>query len=130
MSPLTVFLGRVLGLFCLLMCVVLVARPRMSLAAIESMMENPGLTLIAGISTTAGGAAMVVGHNVWSEGALPVAVTVLGWLMLIKGVALMATPPHVLAAFYRALNYRAWFRPYMAVALILSTWLTLASFLA
>ena len=74
------------------------------------------------------GAAMVVGHNVWSGGALPVAVTLLGWLTLIKGVALMATPPHALTAFYHALHYPAWFRPYMTAALALSAWLTVTAF--
>jgi hypothetical protein len=129
-SPLTVFLGRFIGLSCLLMCAVLVARPRTSLETISSMMESPGLMLVTGIFTMAGGAAMVVGHNIWSGGALPVAVTLLGWLTLIKGIALMAMPPRALVAFYRALNYPVWFRPYMAVALAFSAWLTLTAFLA
>jgi hypothetical protein len=130
MASMTVFLGRFIGLACLLMCAVLVARPRTSLAAISSIMESPGLILVTGIFTIAGGAAMVVGHNVWSGGALPVAVTLLGWLTLIKGIALMAMPPRTLSAFYRALNYPAWFRPYMALALAFSAWLTLTAFLA
>jgi hypothetical protein len=130
MSPLTIFLGRFIGLSCLLMCAVLAARPRTSLAAISSMMASPGLVLVTGIFTTAGGAAMVVGHNVWSGGALPVVVTLLGWLTLIKGTALMAMPPQALIAFYRLVNYPAWFRPYMAVASAFSAWLALTAFLA
>jgi hypothetical protein len=130
MPSLTVFLGRFIGLSCLLMCAVLVARPRTSLEEISSMMESPGLILVTGIFIMAGGAAMVVGHNVWSGGALPVAVTLLGWLTLIKGIALMAMPPQALIAFYRALNYPAWFRPYMALALAFSAWLPLTAFLA
>ena len=43
MSPLTVFLGKFFGLSCLLMCAVLLARPRQTLGAIASMMESPGL---------------------------------------------------------------------------------------
>ncbi len=128
MSPLTLFLGRFLGLSCFLMCTVLVARPKASLEAISSMMESPKLILVTGILTVAVGAAMVVGHNVWSGGALPVAVTLLGWLTLIKGIALMATPPHALTTFYHALHYPAWFRPYMTAALALSAWLTVTAF--
>ena len=130
MAPLTVFLGRFIGLSCLLMCAVLVAKPRTSLEAIGAIMESPGLLMITGFVTVAGGAALVVGHTVWSGGALPVAVTLLGWLTLVKGVALMAVPPRTLAAFYRTLNYPAWFRPYMAVALAFSAWLTVTAFLA
>ena len=122
--------GRFFGLSCLLMCAVLVARPKASLEAINAMMENPGLILVTGIFTMGGGAATVVGHNVWSGGALPVAVTLLGWLTLIKGFVLMATPPRALTIFYRALHYPARFRLYMAVALAFSAWLTVAAFLA
>ncbi len=130
MSPLTVFLGRFLGLFCLLMCAVLLVRRKASLDAINSMMESPGLLLVTGISTLAGGVAVVVGHNVWSGGALPVAVTVLGWLTLIKGIALMAMPPRALAGFYRTLRYPERFPLYMAAAFALSAWLTLTAFMA
>ena len=130
MSSLTIFLGKFFGLFCLLVCTVLMARPRASLAAIAAMMESPGLLLVTGTVILAGGVAMVVGHNVWSGGALAVTVTVLGWLTLLKGIALIATPPHALGAFYRALRYPAWFRLYMAVALLFSAWLTVIAFTA
>jgi len=130
MSPLTVFLGRFFGLSCLLMCAALFARPKESVEAIESMKESPGLVLVTGIITMIGGAAAVVGHNVWSGGALPVAVTLLGWVTLIKGVALMAAPPGALTTFYRALNYPARFRLYMAVVFAFSAWLTVTAFLA
>jgi hypothetical protein len=111
------------------MCAVLLAKPKVSLEAIASMMESPALILVTGIFTMAGGVATVVGHNVWSGGALPVAVTLLGWVTLIKGVVLMATPPHALTAFYRALHYPARFRLYMAVAFAFSAWLTVTAFL-
>lgn len=130
MSPLTIYLGKFLGVFCLLMCAAFVARPRQGLAAMDSMMQNPGLLMVTGICTLAGGAAMVVGHNVWSGGALTIAVTLLGWLTLIKGLAIMVTPPHALAGFYRTLHYPLRFRLYMAVALAFSAWLTWAAFTA
>jgi hypothetical protein len=124
------FLGRFLGLSCFLMCTVLVARPKASLESISSMMESPGLILVTGIFNIAGGAAMVVGHNVWSGGALPVAVTLFGLVdadqgrrpngdalactdRLLPGAALSGVVP-----------------PYMAAALVFSAWLTVTAFLA
>ena len=68
MSPATLFLGKFFGISCLLMCAVLVTRPKASLEAINSMMGNPGLILVTGIFTMVAGAATVVGHNVWSGG--------------------------------------------------------------
>jgi hypothetical protein len=130
MSPLTLFLGKFFGLSCLLMCAALIARPRASLDAINGMMQSPGQLLITGIMTMAAGAATIIGHNVWSGGALPVAVTLLGWLTLIKGIALMVTPPRMLVTFYRPLNDPRRFRLSMLPALVFSAWLTLTAFLA
>ena len=49
----------------------------------------------------AAGMATVIGHDVRSGGALPVVVTMLGWLMPIKGIMLMAVTSRALRAFYR-----------------------------
>ena len=130
MSPLTLFLGRFFGLFCLLLCGVLFARPKASLDAIADTMRNPGLLLMTGIVTLAAGVATVIAHNIWTGGALTVAVTLFGWLMLSKGMALMAVPPHALGVFYRVVRTPAQFRAFMAVDLALSLWLTIAAFTA
>ena len=130
MSPLTLFLGKFFGVSCLIMCAVLALRPGQTSAAINSIMESPGLLLMTGVVTVFGGTAIVVGHNVWSGGALPVTVTVLGWVTLIKGIALMVMPPRSLTAFYRVLRYPARLRLYMTAAIAFSAWLTVTAFLA
>ena len=112
------------------MCAALAARPKSALAAISSMMDQPGLLLVTGIFTTAGGAAMVVGHNLWTGGALTIAVTALGWVVLIKGFAIMAVPPPALAAFYRIVGYPRRFQLVMVVGFAASLWLTVAGFMA
>ena len=48
--------------------------------------------LFAAIVGLAMGLAMVVGHNVWSGGALPVVVTLVGWWTAIKSLALLILP--------------------------------------
>ena len=128
MSPLTLYLARVFGVFGVLMCAALVARPKASIATIQSMTTNPGLILVTGIVTMAAGVATVIGHNVWTGGALAIVVTALGWVTLIKGLALTAVPPSVLNSAYRVLHYPRIFRAVMAVALVLSAWLTWAAF--
>ena len=129
MSPLTIFLGRFFGLSCLLMCAVLVTRPKASLEAINALTANPGLILVTDIFTMAAGAAMVVGHNVWSGRVLPGGGDAARWLTLIKGVVLMAATPRALSAIYRALHYPERFRLIMAAGLAFSVWLTVTAFL-
>jgi hypothetical protein len=112
------------------MCLAFVVRPKGSLAAIQSMMESPGLIVITGIITLVAGAALVVGHNIWSGGPVAIAVTVLGWASLIKGFALIAAPPSLLASFYQLVGYPGRFRLVMALSLVFGIWLTWAAFTA
>lgn len=130
MSPLTLYLAKFIGLFCVLMTAGLAARPREFLAAVELIRASPGLILFAGVVTLAAGVACVLGHNVWSGGALALVVTVFGWATLGKGVALILLTPSELASIYRALHYPERFRAMMLVGLVASAWLTIAAFLA
>jgi hypothetical protein len=38
------------------------------------------------VISLAAGFAMIIGHNVWSGGALPITVTLVGWLILARGL--------------------------------------------
>jgi len=125
MSPLTLFLGKFLGLVTLMTCLVCMARPRATLDAANAMAENSGELLVAGIFTMAAGVATVIAHNIWSGGALPVAVTVVGWMMLIKGLALMALPPQLLLRFYSFVDSPQRFRLVLIPTTIFGAWLTL-----
>jgi hypothetical protein len=40
---------------------------------------------------------MILGHNAWSGGRLPVVVTVAGWLILAKGLLLLFVTPEALS---------------------------------
>jgi len=39
------------------------------------------------------GLALVLAHNVWSGGALPILVTIVGWISLLKGLMILILPP-------------------------------------
>ena len=130
MSPLTLYLGRLFGLSLLLMCAALAARPKTSIAAMTSIAESPGLMLVTGIVTMTAGIAAVLGHNLWSGGALPIAVTVLAWVTLLKGLALIAVPPSGMMAAYRVLHYPARLGAVMWVGAACGAALTFAAFTA
>src|SRR5215471_10798892 len=97
MSKLTVFLARLLGLFTILIVAILAYRGS---ATVEPAVANPPVMLTYGMISLAIGLAMVLGHNVWSGGALPVVVTLVGWLILAKGLLLLVIAPDALAQLY------------------------------
>ena len=71
MSRLTVFLARSIGLFTILLVAGLLVRGG---AAIETTAADGPVMLGYAIISLAMGVAMVVGHNLWSGGALPLVV--------------------------------------------------------
>jgi len=106
MSALTIFLAKLLGLYCIIVGLTMMGNRRTMIDAVNSLIRSPSLILLAGVIAVGVGLGLVVGHNIWSGGALPVVVTVIGWLSLIKGVALLAQPAGKLAKLYEALRSR------------------------
>ena len=73
-------------------------------------------------------AKIVLGHNVWSGGALTVVVTLSGWAALPKGVSLLLVPPEQMAAAYKGLGFERFFYVWMGVVLALGLLITLDAF--
>ena len=57
-----------------------------------TLVHNPPVLLMLGVITLIGGLAMVLCHNIWSGGALPIVVTLFGWSILIGGLLLLFLP--------------------------------------
>ena len=74
------------------------------------------------------------GHGARSRylvgGALPVVITLLGWLIAIRGAVLLALPQDAVIKFFEALRYEERLYVYMGVTLVLGLFLTFAGFSA
>jgi hypothetical protein len=75
---LTKFLAKLMGLWIVLTVLGIVVNSGAMIAAIDALFADPALMLISGIFTLVIGFAVVIGHNRWSGGALPVVVTLYG----------------------------------------------------
>jgi hypothetical protein len=130
MSPLTVFLAKLLGLCCIILALAMMTRKASTVATITALFGNPPLLLLVEVLCLAGGLAMIIGHNVWSGGPLPIVVTLMGWLMAIRGASLLALSPNATLREFSLWQYEQFFYFYMAGALVLGVYLTLAGFSA
>jgi len=126
MSALTVFLARLLGLFTVLIVIALVFRGP---AMVEAAVADQPVMLTYGMISLAMGLAMVLGHNVWSGGLLPVVVTLVGWLILAKGLLLLALAPDTLAHLYGRMHRGESLALYIP-SLVIGLYLTVAGFAA
>jgi vacuolar-type H+-ATPase subunit I/STV1 len=94
-----------------------------------ALLHNPPMLFVLGLITLAVGLAMILVHNVWSGGALPVIVTLVGWLTLAKSLLFLSLSPESEAAFFLSgLHYEQLFYLYATICLILGIYLTYGGF--
>jgi hypothetical protein len=127
MSP-TAFLSKLIGLFCLLYSLSMFAHREATLSAVGALATEPGALLVLGVVVLASGIAMVLGHNVWSGGALALVVTIVAWLTLLKGLFLTLLSPAGAAAYLSTMHYEQLFYVYAGVTLALGAYLTYGGF--
>jgi hypothetical protein len=116
MSRRTAFLSKLIGLFCVLYGLSAFVHRQTTVDAMERF-------VVLGL-----GLAMVLGHNLWSGGTLPVVVTIVGWLTLAKGLLLTFLAPAGALAYLSAMHYDQFFYIYAGVALLLGAYLTYGGF--
>jgi hypothetical protein len=75
MSPLTLFLAKLIGSALLIFGVAMGSRKAAIVATAKRAIHDPGMALLSGVLPLIGGLAIVLGHDIWVGGALPVAVT-------------------------------------------------------
>jgi hypothetical protein len=127
MSRLTVFLARLIGLFIILLVVAMLVRGS---AVVQSTVADAPVMLAYAMISLAIGLAMILGHDVWSGGVLPVAVTLVGWLIFAKGLLLLLLPPEALSYMFGQLRYGEHLYLYLAPSLLIGLYLAGAGFAA
>ena len=129
MSPRTLFLSKLIGLYCILIGLSMMTRGQATVETVTVLLQNPSMVLILGVITLGAGLAMVLAHNVWSGGALVVVVTLVGWMALIKSLFFLFLPHEMEAGlFLGQLHYRQLFYVYAAISLVLGVYLTYGGF--
>lgn len=130
MMPRTIFLSRLLGLYSLVIGLAMFAHRQATLETIRAMMHNGPAMYISGVIALAAGLAMVLGHNVWRGGVLPVVVTLVGWLSLIKGLAILFLSVELESCSILGRYVEQRFYLNAAIAVIVGAYLTYAGFRA
>ena len=123
MPTLTIYLARLIGLSTVLLVAALLMRGN---ALIIATVSDGPVMLVYAIFSLAAGLAMILGHNVWSGGTLPVIVTLVGWLIFAKGLVLLFVSPETLSPFLERMHYPLYVLP----ALLIGLYLTYAGFAA
>lgn len=130
MSHRTIYLGKLLGLYCLIVALVMMSRKETMVPTVKALVHEAPLLYVVSLAGMVAGLALILAHNVWSGGALAVLVTLVGWVALVKGLVFMLLPPETSVAYFEGLRYGQFFYGYMSITLLLGLYLTYASFRA
>ncbi len=128
MSRLTIYLGRLIGLFLLIVALSMLMDRDSIIEMATAILDDRALLLIVGLVALGVGLAIVIGHNVWSGGLLPIVVTLFGWSQLLRGIALLLLPAETQVAFFQLMRLEDFFYVYAGIPLVIGAYLTYAGF--
>jgi len=129
MSARTAFLGKLIGIYCILISLAMIVHKQATLQTVIDLVHNAPVLYVFGLIVVAAGLAVILSHNLWSGGALPVIITLIGWLTLAKGLLfLFLPPPAAVGILIWGSAYEQYFYVDAVFALILGIYLTYAGF--
>jgi hypothetical protein len=129
MSPRTIFLSKLFGLYYLFAALAMILHKQRFVETVTALLHDASVMFLVGILALLGGLALVLAHNVWSRGALAVVVTLIGWITLVKGLLfLFLTPEMETEVFLTNLHYAQLFYVYAAISLVLGAYLAYGGF--
>ncbi len=129
MNTQTIFLGRLIGLYCITVSIAVGVNRDATIQVVTATAQNGPVLFVFGAILVAAGLAMILSHNIWSGGALPVVVTIVAWLTLIKGLfCLIFPPPAAVGVILSGLASEPFFYLDLALVFVLGAYLTYASF--
>jgi hypothetical protein len=94
---------------------------------IARLTTHAGAPFAIGLIAIAVGLAIILGHNEWSGGALPVVVTLIGWWSLIKGLLCLFLPAGVIDGLLSGPLYNQYYYVSPVISLLVGLYLIVAS---
>ena len=130
MSQLTVYLGKLIGIFLIVVSAAMALDKDSLVEIVTALIDDRALLLIVGMAALVAGLAIVLAHNVWSGGVLPVLVTLFGWLLVIRGLVLLLVPTETFIAYFQMLRFDDLFYAYAGITFLLGLIFSYAAFSA
>jgi len=124
----TIFLGRLIGIFAIILSLSMLMHRQPFSELVIAMLQDRPLLFLIGIITAIAGLAIVLSHNVWSGGVLPVLVTLFGWITLLRGLLVLFVAPEVIVSLLDTFHFEEYSHLYAMAPLLLGLYLTYAGF--
>jgi len=83
---------------------------------------------MAGIVLLLSGLSVVLTHNIWNAGFLPLVITRIGWVLIVRGILSMFVPGDGIVRMIRWFKVEEFSWRYALLVLVIGTYLTWAGF--
>ena len=124
---LTYFLAQVFGWYLLLIGALFLFKRREFIQAATEMARSKGMLLLGGLFAALCGLLVVLSHTVWGAGPIATFVTILGWAVLLKGLAVIFLPLRVVDMWTKWSRMEKYSYIYAAVTIIAGLFLIFGS---
>ena len=88
----THFLAQSIGLLMLSVGLSLLFQKPVFMKVLDDLTANRSALFMVGLLLLLAGLAIVLTHNIWTGGVLTVAITLIGWILILRGLAAMFVP--------------------------------------
>lgn len=100
-------MARILGIIFVVLGLSMAFNKKFTAAAVQEMMQNKGLLWLGGLIALSMGAVIVALNNIWTWG-LPLVITIMGWMSLLKGLLILVFPNSTISL-YKKINNQTLF---------------------
>jgi hypothetical protein len=93
MTAFTIYFAQLAGLLFIILGVILIVRKSTIIDLMPKIAENQPLVFLAGMIRIIIGLAVLIGNGPWGDRALSIVVALMGWITLVRGVAMLLVTP-------------------------------------
>lgn len=114
--------GKVIGIYLIIVAISMLARQGSWMKIVKQVRKNESFPRLIALFELLVGLFIVVAHNMWVA-SWEVAITIVGWLMLIEGAAYLLLPHSVIEKKIQFFNKPGWYTIVGIVSLVVGLYL-------
>jgi hypothetical protein len=96
---------------------------------LNELTENRTALFMVGVLLLLAGLSVVLIHNIWRSGFLPLVITLIGWILILRGIASMFVPGDGIVRLIRVMKVEEFSWLYAILVLSIGASLTWAGFM-
>lgn len=125
----TMFLAKSMGLFFVIYSLSMLLHPENFISIVAGIFHNASIQFIVAYNLLIIGIMLVVSHNIW-DGTWVMVVTIVSWLLFLKGFLYIMFPKSINALTQAIMKEKQWFYIDAAINLLVGLYLSYMGFFA